>query len=251
MLHVNPHLPVQLPHVPLAREGTKFGPYKLIYVHHWPVQEHPLNLGLSSFDSTMLRIRMDWRKSTWWAGRRVGSSNSSDCTFCETLLSITLLDTLQQPLHQQYIPYRLSDFVQSWMFIKCKDMWNSKKRRNYKMPPQGKLNWEFWPAFLQEVLSSGAPTRPVCVCTDCTLARCHWCRERARSPLFSADGVVNCDGGLRHVLGVESLLPSWCLFTGPTIMNQTQLGWWKGVTFIRILRCTICQEENTKDAHTA
>lgn len=50
LLPVNPHLSVQLPQVPLAGECTEFGPYKLIYVHHWPVQEHPLNLGLSGFD---------------------------------------------------------------------------------------------------------------------------------------------------------------------------------------------------------
>lgn len=37
-----------------AGESTKLGPNKLIYIHHWPVQEHPLNLGISGFDSPML-----------------------------------------------------------------------------------------------------------------------------------------------------------------------------------------------------
>lgn len=66
---------------------------------------------------------------------------------------------------------------------------------------KGKLTENFWAPFVQEVLSSGAPTRPVCVCTDCTLAHCHSGREHARSPLLSADRAVNHDdGGLGCVL---------------------------------------------------
>lgn len=131
----------------------------------------------------------------------LSATSCNNSTFWEALLSTTFLNTLQHPLHQQYKPYRLSDFGQSAVFIKrCKDMSNSRRRRNYKMPPQGELNWE-----LSTCLSPGGAqlwctTRPVCVCTGWALARCHWGRELARSPLISADRVVNRDdGGLGRV----------------------------------------------------
>lgn len=162
----------------------------------------------------------------WCAGRTVGSSNSSDCTFCEALLSITFLDTLQQPLHQEYITYRLSDFGQSWVFIKwCKDMWNSRKRRNYKMPPQGELKWE--------LLTCLSPGGAQLWCTNQTCLCLYWLHPGTlslRQGTCQKPTVLCIQGcklwwGLRHVLGVESLLPSWCLFAGPKITNQTQLGW--------------------------